>query len=253
MNHIVLDTEFNGRKYFSVNPMETFQIGAIKVNDQGEIVERFNHYIRINNSLTKFVIDFCDINPEDIYRIGEPFVDVIVKFKKFIGKEYRFYTWGKEEQTRLFFDCRLNKVNTKWITNFVDLTFFYTGSLKNTLSKEGIARYGKSHNAFYDAENTAQIFIKYFNHLKNLPSDSVDKEKIFYKNMRKIAMRYITKELEYGELPTWSGYKVSKEYLLAYKLLNIKKKETVVIEKEFYQLLSTELIKPSKNFIDRMG
>ncbi|UUZ92201.1 hypothetical protein LJK87_43485 [Paenibacillus sp. P25] len=66
MNYIVIDLEFNGRRHYNVYPMEIIEIGAVKLNEQLEIIDTFQSYIRPKYPINRFALQFCGI-PKTLY------------------------------------------------------------------------------------------------------------------------------------------------------------------------------------------
>ena len=61
MNYIVIDLEFNGRRHYNVYPMEIIEIGAVKLNEQLEIIDTFQSYIRPKFTINRIALQFCGI------------------------------------------------------------------------------------------------------------------------------------------------------------------------------------------------
>ena len=107
MHYIVLDLEFNqsfpfktGKKTEPVAecPFEIIQIGAVKLNENFDILEEFNYMIRpqIYPRLHPFVEKITGIREDDLK--GQPsFPEAYEAFLRFIGKEDAILcTWGPD-------------------------------------------------------------------------------------------------------------------------------------------------------------
>lgn len=68
MDYIILDIEFNGRKFASDLPMEVIEIGAVRLNDSLEPVDEFSALIKpvYFSKLNGFIKKKTGIPQEDI-------------------------------------------------------------------------------------------------------------------------------------------------------------------------------------------
>ncbi|WP_217595681.1 3'-5' exonuclease [Cohnella sp. GbtcB17] len=175
MDYIILDIEFNGRKFASELPMEVIEIGAVRLNDALEAVDEFSALIKpvYFSKLNSFIKKKTGIPQEDIDR-AEGFVPVIRSFLAWLGRSEacRFVTWGGEDFKRIVLDTRMHKLDDAyWMSAvYYDLLKVYLRShgLTNDVSVEaaleelGIASEGSAHRALDDARMTAEIFRKTF-------------------------------------------------------------------------------------------
>lgn len=174
MNFIIYDLEatcWRGRPPHGYN--EVIEIGAVKVNEYGEVLSDFNKFIRptVNPILSSFCKKLTSIRQEDVDKAGD-FPRVVEQFKEWISTyedDYVLCSWGKFDVTLLRNDCELHKLEDDWLDKNINLKKQYheikgehklTG-LKNTIKNEGMEFTGIHHRAISDAENTAKIFIKY--------------------------------------------------------------------------------------------
>lgn len=171
MDYIVLDIEFNGRKFASDLPMEVIEIGAVRLDDQLQVKDEFSSLIKpvYFSKLNSFIKKKTGIPQEALDRAPR-FPEVIRDFLEWLGPSDSclLLTWGGEDLKRIVMDTRMHKLDdTYWMTiDYYDLLKGYLRhkGLKNDVSVEaalqelGIAADGSAHRALDDAKMTAAIF-----------------------------------------------------------------------------------------------
>ena len=152
---------------------EVIEIGAVKVNRDGEILSTFNKFVKphVNPYLSHFCTKLTSIKQADVDQ-ADKFTKVIVEFQEWIDiwdEEYKLCAWGDADVKLLRSDCNLHKLEDDWLEHNLNIKKQYhslinsnkkTG-LKSTIKREGFEFTGIHHRAIADAENTAKIFIKY--------------------------------------------------------------------------------------------
>jgi len=175
MNFIIFDLEatcWMGRPPHGIN--EIIEIGAVKINDYGEVDSLFNKFVK--PSTNPILSDFCkkltSISQENIDK-ASIFPIVIEEFMDWIGVDEEPYTlisWGKYDKDQLSQDCKNHQLETEWLDHHFNLKPAYKylknlkdePGLKRAIKLEGFEFTGIHHRAISDAENTAKIFIKHF-------------------------------------------------------------------------------------------
>lgn len=174
MNYILYDLEATcwlGRPPKGIQ--EIIEIGAVKVNEYGEVLGDFNKFVRptVNTRLSGFCTKLTTITQADVDK-ADTFPRVAEAYKEWIGvyeEDFVLCAWGEFDIRMLRMDCELHKLDTDWLGNFSNIKKQYqtlkrldkgTG-LKKTTKHEGFEFTGKHHRAIADAENLAKIFIKY--------------------------------------------------------------------------------------------
>lgn len=116
MNYIVFDLEWNqcpdGKQYENHDlPFEVLEIGAIKLNNNKEEIDRFHEYIRptVYGRLHHKTQEIIHISPEKL-NAADPFSDVMKRFRKWCGEDVRFCTWGSLDLLELQRNMRFHKV-----------------------------------------------------------------------------------------------------------------------------------------------
>jgi len=218
LDYIVLDIEFNGRKFASDLPMEVIEIGAVRLNEQLEVIDSFSEFIKpiYFAKLNNFIQKKTGI-PQESIDTANRFPHVIGQFLTWLSSstEVMFITWGGEDMKRIILDTRMHKLDDQyWMTTpYFDLLKGYTRlkGLTNDVSVEGaleqlaIEGSGQAHRALDDAIMTSHIFKAIFSELdferKQLFVDTYTnaKERRGIKNsIRLLRMQ----KLE----PTWDNY-----------------------------------------------
>lgn len=169
MHYIVLDLEFNqsfpfktGKKTEPVAecPFEIIQIGAVKLNENFDILEEFNYMIRpqIYPRLHPFVEKITGIQEEDLK--GQPsFSEAYEAFLRFIGKEEAILcTWGPDDIKSLFRNILYYNLDADALTDqYLNIQPFASAylhqeagkaiGLKNAVTELGIEIQDAFHNA----------------------------------------------------------------------------------------------------------
>jgi DNA polymerase III epsilon subunit-like protein len=107
MNYIVFDLEWNqspdGKRYSNEQlPFEIIEIGAVKLNEQGEITDGFQQLIRpqVYNWIHDSIHEVIHVDYKDLAD-GLPFVQAVDKFLEWCGPEHIFFTWGNQDLMEL--------------------------------------------------------------------------------------------------------------------------------------------------------
>ncbi len=181
MNYIVFDLEFNQPFNFKTGtktylnpkcPFEIIQIGAVKLDDNFEIIDSFNGLIR--PSIYKRIHPYVEkITGFDMstFKDSPGFTEVYEKFLEFMGdkEENILCTWGFDDIKSLFRNILFYKIDTEAISHrCVNVQSYATEylhnepgksiGLKNAVIQLDIPASTNFHNALNDAEYTAKIF-----------------------------------------------------------------------------------------------
>ena len=176
MNYIVLDLEWNmgsPREELKVMPFEIIEIGAVKLDDRKNEVERFSRLIRprVYKRMHWMNKKIVHIENSDL-RQAERFEVVYSEFLAFCGDEpYIFCTWGDTDLTELqrniyYFDCLPLTAGPLEYLDVQKLNGYNNGSHKKRISLEkaveeyGIAERSDFHRAINDASYTAEVLKK---------------------------------------------------------------------------------------------
>ena len=107
MNYIILDLEWNqstnGQEEVPGIPFEIIEIGAIKLDGEGNMVSEFSRLIKpsVYHEMHRFTGSLIHLQMEELQQ-GKPFVEVAESFLHWCGEpEYLFCTWGSTDLTEL--------------------------------------------------------------------------------------------------------------------------------------------------------
>lgn len=177
MNYIILDLEWNqspkGKEGENPKiPFEIIEIGAVKLNEQGEIIDRFSRLVKpiVYKELHHITKDLTGFTIEEL-RKGDHFKTVANDFFEWCGDDYKFCTWGSLDITELFINMRYYYIKLPTPPVFYyDLqkifNIIYENGDRTARSLEYAVDYLKIdidnnfHRAYYDALYTAYVFQK---------------------------------------------------------------------------------------------
>lgn len=178
MNYIILDLEATCWQDRSLKyPNEIIEIGAVKINDQQEVIGEFNAFIqpKLHPELSTFCTELTTIEQRDIDEASE-FKSVITDFWDWINldEDYLLCSWGFYDRSQFKKDCELHELNTAWLKHHISLKHQYAtiNNLKRpigmggALKKEKITLEGTHHRGIDDAKNISKIFLSNFNRWK---------------------------------------------------------------------------------------
>jgi len=168
--YIVFDIERNFRPYQSEAPTEIVDIGAVKIEaGTMSVIDTFSSLVKPTASLSRHTTKLTGITKQEV-KGADKFPAVIARFRKFVGEEYVFVTWGKEDYGFLTEDCILHDVEgpdltkerrfdlQRFVFNAYEELFPNQPSLKFAVEQLGLEWEGEQHRAFADAKNTSNLF-----------------------------------------------------------------------------------------------
>lgn len=181
MNIIVLDLEWNQssiskkERNLEIPIFEIIEIGAIKLNEEYEIVDKFHRLInpQIYQTMHKITADLINLEIKELKK-EDPFEDVIQNFISWCGKDYLFATWGPLDLLELQRNMNYYKITplSKGPLKFYDIQkLFSIGALKDKTRKTleyaidyyKIEKKEPFHRAISDAYYTAVVLQKLIN------------------------------------------------------------------------------------------
>lgn len=171
MHYVILDIEFNGRKFASDLPMEVIEIGAVRLDEKLQQIGTFSSLIRpvYFARLNRFIREKTGITQAEIDQAGR-FPAVIPDFIRWLGPadSYLLVTWGGEDLKRIVWDTRMHGLDDQyWLSvSYYDLLKGFLGvhgltndvSVEKALDMLGLPASGSAHRALDDAVMTAGIF-----------------------------------------------------------------------------------------------
>lgn len=179
MQFIILDIEatcWETEREAVGKTQEIIEIGAVKVDEDGEIVGRFCEFVRptVHSQISDFCQKLTSITQVNVNQ-AKTYPFVIEQFKRWIGigtddeDEYLLCSWGFFDQRILSRNCLLHKLDDAWTKTHINLKEQYprikglrrTLGLRRVVEDEGFEFEGLHHRGIDDAINLSKIFVKY--------------------------------------------------------------------------------------------
>ncbi|WP_187296174.1 3'-5' exonuclease [Tepidibacter mesophilus] len=177
MNYIIFDLELNSKPFKNKIPNEIIEIGAVKLNNDLEIIDRFQSFIKPKyfSKLFSLIKKKTNIKQVDIDN-SDSFKSIIRSFKEWLGEDYLLCCWGYDDYYHIKSNCKLHNIKSSWISEFLDIQKQFsrihklekgkTASLSNALALCCIEINDENmHRADIDAEYTCKLFINIFQKL----------------------------------------------------------------------------------------
>ena len=233
MNYIVLDLEFNqffDFKYKSLSnpikncPFEIIQIGAIKLDENFNIISQKNFYIQSNIyiKIHPFVEKITGIT-EDTLADKPSFPEIYSDFIEFIsGENNVICTWGGSDINILLSNIDYYKLNPMSLPNYcinvqqiscsyLNHTHGVTIGLKNAVEKLNIPLDIDFHNALNDAIYTSKILKIVKNKISKSNFQIIKKEKSLKKKEFNSYKLYTSLEKELGRKITKKEKEIARK------------------------------------------
>ncbi|REE81225.1 inhibitor of KinA sporulation pathway (predicted exonuclease) [Paenibacillus taihuensis] len=218
MDYIILDIEFNGRKFASELPMEVIEIGAVRLNESLTPVDEFTALIKpvYFAKLNEFIKKKTGI-PQEGIDAADSFPKVISEFLSWLGpyEDFLIVTWGGEDMKRIVFDTRMHKMDDAyWMgAKYYDLLkgYIHFKGVTNDVSVEAAltdlglgGEDNNAHRALEDARMTGDIFRAVF---QELDFGRIQQFKDVYSNAkeRKLVKNAIRIIAQQKVTPTWTA------------------------------------------------
>lgn len=134
MNYIILDLEWNDAYFPKIKGFvnEIVEIGAIKLNENFEIVDRFSVIVRsaITKRLSTRFKNLTGMTNEQMLA-GKPFFEALELYKEWVGNDSLTFTWSDSDLYTLYNNCQYftNSPQNAAIGKYVDLQKFFQHKL----------------------------------------------------------------------------------------------------------------------------
>lgn len=174
MQHIFLDFEMNpiprsNTEARAVVLSEIIQIGAVRLDEEYRLVDRFSLNVRPElNQVQPNITALTGITQADVEE-APLLAGALTQFAAWIGQgPVRVYSWSDTDRKQLFRECRLKELEVprpfrRWMdfqrvyTRLLGLSRRSPLSLKNALGASDTDFEGSQHSAVADAENSASL------------------------------------------------------------------------------------------------
>lgn len=209
MNYIILDLEWNqsarGKKYENqAIPFEIIQIGAVKLDDTGNVLDIFNCVIRptVYKKLHSAVKEVVALTEQEL-RKGITFPEAFLRLMKFCGDEYIFCTWGSQDLWQLQQNMQFYQIENAFprVMKYYDVQklfsiVFEDGKLRRTVEHAvdvfDMEKDLLFHSAVNDARYVAQIFQRLMENKEAMERFSVDYYKPPLTRKEEVSLRFKT-------------------------------------------------------------
>lgn len=179
MNYIIMDLEWNNAYMKSTQKFvnEIIEIGAVKLNEELEIVDTYSELIKpvVSKKLRTRIKNLTHITNEELLG-GKPLQDAISQLEQWVGEDAIVMTWGDTDVRTMLtnFKCFLKKDKIDFIKKYADLQRY----CQCFINMENIQQAGLSyaaecleidaekyphHRALDDSLLSAECFKKVFN------------------------------------------------------------------------------------------
>lgn len=184
MNYMIFDLEFNQgfhykkENYTTINlecPFEIIDIGAIKLDEEFNVIDTFNSLIKpsIYKRLHPYVKKITGISKEKL-KLAPTINELYVQFMEFINDVDVLCVWGSADIKELIRNIEYHKLDSSIVpTKYIDVqqhaSKFLNSKNGNSIGLENAAKLlnitidNQFHMAYNDAFYTAEVFKLIFN------------------------------------------------------------------------------------------
>lgn len=182
--HIIVDLEMNpvDRNFRDAAKLlinETIEIGAVKVNEKFEIVDKFDCFVNpeYNSHIERRIVKLTGIKTCDVAK-ALSFKDALSAFESWVGYNYktRVYSWSDSDLLQIQRECSFKNIDfPKNLKRWMDFQAVYQRLMKLSSGKRRVSLKdaagaysilmdkNRVHNGLYDAEVTAELVIPVLN------------------------------------------------------------------------------------------
>ena len=151
-------------------PQEIIEIGAVKLNDSGEILDTFQMMVKptLYHKMHPKIRQKTKITMEQL-ELGLPFTEAVEVFRDWIdADEPVMGSWGRDDHQEFLRNCKFHGLETQWFHKHLDIqqlcmTYFASPKgqqvgLKKAVEHFGIHLTNSFHKALHDAIYTAHVY-----------------------------------------------------------------------------------------------
>ncbi|WP_159887114.1 3'-5' exonuclease [Paenibacillus puerhi] len=232
MNVLVIDLEFNGRRHYDIYPMEIIEIGAVKIDAEGHILDTFQSYVCPRFPIHEFALDFCGIERDTLSQ-SKSFTEVIGHFRAFCGEPCKLIAWGGTDFFHLLVDCKSNGIPTSWLTHMIDMSKFYNGGLQQALTEHHMEFSGKQHSALDDALHAHQLLLLRKDIIQLESNYKPDAVKISTGGIKKKISLSLSQAVHQNQVLTWDQFYRDEETQRYISIMRLTETEIGYVEQLF--------------------
>lgn len=176
MKKIFVDLEMHPinaklRKQMGLPQSETIEIGAVVLEDDGTISDRFRQYIHPDyvGQMRKYYVDLTGITDEMLVG-AHHFPEAFADFLAWCGSDYEIYSWSmsdleqivQEMEVKVPATAESDYMQAHWIDFQEEYDRYFHDdhvySLQDAIANVGLNFKGRPHDGLTDAENTAFLY-----------------------------------------------------------------------------------------------
>lgn len=209
MNYIILDLEWNqsakGKNFEKKEiPFEIIQIGAVKLDEKGKVLDDFNCVIcpSIYRKLHSAVKEVVALTEEELNH-GVTFQEAFMRLMRFCGDDYIFCTWGSQDLWQLQQNMQYYQIENAFpkVMRYYDVQklfsiVFEDGQLRRTVEYAAdvfaLEKDLPFHSAVNDARYVAKIFTGLMENKEAMERVSVDYFKPPVHKKEEVCLRFKT-------------------------------------------------------------
>lgn len=209
MKYIILDLEWNqsarGKAYEKKElPFEIIQIGAVKLNMDGEVEDVFNCVVRpaVYKKLHVAVKEVVALTEREL-KSGVSFQEAFKLLMQFCGDDYIFCTWGSQDLWQLQQNMQYYKIENAFpqVMKYYDVQKLFSivledGKLRRTVEHAvdvfDLEKDLMFHSAVNDAKYVAKIFGRLMENKEAMERVSVDYFKPPLSKKEEVCLRFKT-------------------------------------------------------------
>lgn len=177
MKYVVLDLEWNQAQIKDHStfplPFEIIEIGAVKLDEQLNIIDRFDGLVKpqVYDEMNSIIGEITGFSINELQKNGRYFEEVVKDFLDWCGEDYIFCTWGSQDLTELQRNIEFYNLSYKFPYPFryLDIQKLFSirfedgksrRSLENAVEYLKIKKDVEFHHAIVDVEYTAKVIRK---------------------------------------------------------------------------------------------
>lgn len=177
-NYIVLDLEWNqgSAKVTRTDiPFEIIEIGAVKLNEDKEVVDTFESLVcpAVYSRMFYMTAKVTNITMEELKK-AERFPAVFKRFREWCGDDHIFCTWGNMDLMELRRNIAYHKLEplAPGAMSFLDIQKLYSLELDDGKSRKALEKavddlHIEKNDSFHRADSDAYYTAEIFRRLKN--------------------------------------------------------------------------------------
>lgn len=207
MNYVVIDLEWNqsakGKSYEKKElPFEIIQIGAVKLDENGCVVDVFNSIIRptVYKKLHAAVKEVVALSEKEL-KNGESFQVAFQQLMKFCGDDYIFCSWGSQDLWQLQQNMQYYKIENAFpkVMKYYDVQklfslVFEDGKIRRTVEYAvdvfSMEKNLPFHSAVNDAIYVAGLFKRLMDNKETMERISLDYFKPPLNKKEEVCLRF---------------------------------------------------------------